>query len=350
MVDVLWYAGTICAYLIPFFIVWVITRRFEREAKRIISSTYFLIAFAFILAYIFAITYFEFTTWEIHYLFHLLVNLPLIAGTFFMYFFLLKLREEIGAEKATSRLFQSVLPIIFLSIFFIGIFGAIGMGSARLTGSFSGSMNPFFGLHLLSYPIGVIFASLSYLEMAYLLKTFKVKLRHLVYFAAFLLLGTPTLWMFDLVSYWLMLSGTPYVAVETAPALLAGIITLFASLPLWIELKQEVPSVEKLKPKTTYERGIVKLVGQIGDIIGRAAVKMLLFYVRAYNKLYEKEVKVDESLKFEGLKGGEEKDLAKFITLSFKNDLGPSVLRYAKSLDEFKDIVEEIEVKVSFLK
>lgn len=350
MINALWYAGTLCAYLIPFLIVWVIARRIEREAKKTIPSTYFLIAIIFILFYIFAISFFEFTTWDINYLFHILVNLPLIAGTFFMYFFLLKLREEIGAERATSRLFQVVLPLAFLLVFLVGILGAIGMGSIRLKTYYSGLENPFFGLHLISFPLGAFFAFLSYLEMAYILRIFKMESGYLVYFSAFLLLGTPTLWVFDQVSQWFLMSGMPYEPFQAIPGLLAGIIALLASLPLWIELRQKVPSVEEAKPKTAYERGIVKLTMQIGGMIGRASMKMLSFYVRAYNKLYASDIQVDESLKFEGMKEGEEKDLARFITFCFKNDLGPSVLRYAKNLEELKDIAEEIESKVPLIK
>jgi hypothetical protein len=146
------------------------------------------------------------------------------------------------------------------------------------------------------------------------------------------------------------MSGMPYGPFQAIPGLLAGIIALLASLPLWIELRQKVPSVEEAKPKTAYERGIVKLTRQIGGMIGRASMKMLSFYVRAYNKLYASDIQVDESLKFEGMKEGEEKDLARFITFCFKNDLGPSVLRYAKNLEELKDVAEEIESKVPLIK
>jgi hypothetical protein len=113
--NLLWLIGIFCIFLVPFLVVYVINKRFERAGKSRSKFSY-LFWLALILTITYCVMVSMWSSYNLYHKFSFYGNEVLAFGSFFMYLFILKLRERITEEDPWERLTRFVAPVLLFYV------------------------------------------------------------------------------------------------------------------------------------------------------------------------------------------------------------------------------------------
>jgi hypothetical protein len=297
------------------------------------------------------------SSYNLYHKFSFYGNEVLAFGSFFMYLFILKLRERITEEDPWERLTRFVAPVllfyVMISVLLIHIIyvGRLATGdSANLP-----QINPLhFVLSNYGFPFAFYFVFLSYLESKDILKSFCIVHKPLV-LSAFLVLFTLFIWLYE---QWLRLlfQGASFYAdlayfanpigpfnswnrVEMLPGLIGSIIAIANMLVLYVQMRKPLPKIGKEEEKMPYAFSLFQFLTKISEVIGGTSITIFRSAIDGYNKRFDKEVQVEDTIKLSNIPEEEWPEFIEFVLGIFYMCIGPITWEEAKQIEGLEEIV-----------
>jgi len=344
-----------CIFLVPFLLVYYISRGFERAQKTKPRFSY-LFWPSLILTLIYIIWY---AIWAGYRLWDLpfFGNEILCISSFFMYLFLLKLRERMMEEDAWDRFTRFFAPALFfylvisaLMIHLIYIDAVARRGVTELQ-----QENPLdWLLNNFGYPFAFYFIFLSYIECKDLLKSLKVIHKPLV-LSAFLVITTLFLWLYEQWCIFLF-RGTPFYqdvmqlpdsfgpfgswgTVEMLPGFAGSLIAIANMLFLYKKLKEPLPEVKEEETEQ-YAFALFQFLTKISEVVGGASITIFRSAVDGYNSRFNKNMKVEDTISLSNIEEKEWPEFMSFVLWVFYQCIGPVTWEKAEEVEKLKGIAE----------
>jgi hypothetical protein len=270
-------------------------------------------------------------------------------GAFFMYLFLLKLREKMGGEDPYDRMTKFVAPMIMPIVLAFCMFVPLTY-LARLYAGESLSVSWYgFTDEIISYiaDFFVFYLTfLSYLECKDLLRSLKVVHKPMI-ISALCLLFIPLL-VYGTLFVSLFFGDTPlfdgifpygYMPITylNYSAILIGFTAGMANMVLFY-LKTRKPVEIKKEREGFYPFALFQFVTKISEVIGAPSLTIFRSAIEGYNQRFGRDIRINDTISLSDVRDYEWQDLLTFILDVYYNCIGPVTWEVAKEVEGLKGI------------
>jgi len=355
--NFLWLVGILCIFLTPFLIIYNISRRFEKAEK-----AKHMFSYLFWLALIPTITYCMLVTiWSSNQLWDkipFIGNEILAIGAFFMYLFLLKLRERMTEEDPYDRLIKFVAPTLIPLVMLLTMVNPLHYAGEHALGSNVISLTPLAGIAGFSFAFYFVF--LSYFECKDLLRNLHIIHKPLI-LSAFLVLATFAIWHYDKwctflfaetpfyneIAYFTLSDGLFYSwwGIEMMPGLAGSFIAIANMFVLHIKLKEPVPAIKREEVEVLYAFSLFQFLTKISEVVGGAAITIFKSAIDGYNKRFKRNIEIEDTIRLSKVKDDEWPEFIKFVLRIFNMCIGPITWEEAEQIEGLEEITREVKYR-----
>lgn len=324
---------------LPFIALLVISRRFEKEFGKPIASFYFYIASICVVAsLIWGQGLIGAPSIEERLGYQMFINqILLLVGVFFAYLFLIKLRAHIEETNVYDTLTQflksSLLPIIILLIFLLIINreGYVWVIPSTIISV-----------------ISILLLSHCYLEVGSFFRRFKTRLWFLVIPASILVWGTVVQIVYNMAMLCFGTVAPEDLGIWVAGDLLtgfAGILATIPSIPLFLQLRNPMPKIEKKKLENPHALSLFLFVTKVADLLGGSTKTILKSSIEGYNERFNGDIKMDkdDQIHLSNLSEEEWPKLLDFLLSTYHQCIGPIAFEIAEQIEGMEEIAEKVK-------
>jgi hypothetical protein len=262
--------------------------------------------------------------------------LTLFIGSLFLYWFILLVKEYQTGESAYKKL-SDLLPLVFVFFaFFIGIFWGIHPEN-----------DLFWALRRASY-LGYIILALCYFESANFLRSFGSRQWYFVSIASSVLVIHPLILVYNQMKLLLgYVESTPpiFILLPFIFSSIAGLFVLIPSILLLLEIRKPMPKIDKKVLENDYLTAMFEFLKNSTGIVGGATMTIYRSAVEGFNRRFNRDIVIDDTIHLSGLSEDEWPKFLKFVLNTYYQCIGPILFDCTKGIDILDDLTKKIEEK-----
>jgi hypothetical protein len=327
--------------LAPFIVVYTINKKFERELERRPKSIYLVIGLIFCTVNIFGTiiirTLDVFMAEGVPHVYWFISYLALFVGSLFIYWFVTLLREYQTQESAYQK-FTSILPMILtFFVFFVATFWAIHPEHDLL-----------WAVARPTLVFGYLILSLCYLELASFFRKFGSKYWYFLIISSLVFLGYPLIHLYNsiMVALGYAESSPLYLrGIQSSFGFIAGVLALIPSIILLLEMQKPMPKIDKKVLENDYLTAMFEFLKNSTGIVGGATMTIYRSAVEGFNRRFNRDIVIDDTIHLSGLSEDEWPKFLKFVLNTYYQCIGPILFDCTKGIDILDDLTKKIEEK-----
>jgi hypothetical protein len=327
--------------LAPFIVVYTINKKFERELERRPKSIYLVLGLIFCTVSIFGTiivrTLDVFMAEGVLPVYWFISYLALFVGSLFIYWFVTLLREYQTQESAYQK-FTSILPMILtFFVFFVATFWAIHPEHDLL-----------WAVARPTLVFGYLILSLCYLELASFFRKFGSKYWYFLIISSLVFLGYPLISLYNsiMVALGYAESSPLYLrGIQSSFGFIAGVLALIPSIILLLEMQKPMPKIDKKVLENDYLTAMFEFLKNSTGIVGGATMTIYRSAVEGFNRRFNRDIVIDDTIHLSGLSEDEWPKFLKFVLNTYYQCIGPILFDCTKGIDILDDLTKKIEEK-----